>query len=319
MINNKQIFLVDGYNLFIRSYMAYPQLNKNGEHVGGVIGFIKKLAELTNIFMPSEVYIIWEGGGSIKRKAIRQSYKEKRTPTKLNRFYKDDLPDSVENQVKQLQLLVGICKFLPFNQIYIENCEGDDVIAHLCKNHFKNENKMILSSDKDMYQLLDDKTVIWDFGYKKIINTDNVYETFKVFPNNFALLKAICGDKSDNIEGVKGVGFKNILKLFPIISGSDEINLEDIISFSASHINESPMYKRCVEQQQFLRENMQLIDISRIILSNNQIQKLNFLIENFNPKFNIYEIKKVLIQNLIDIDSSLFESIMKLTYIQSNK
>jgi 5'-3' exonuclease len=312
-------FLVDGYNLFIRSYMAYPQMNKNGEHVGGIVGFIKKLSEISSVFLPEKIYIIWEGGGSSKRKSIRPDYKERRTPTKLNRFYKDDLPDSVNNQLYQLQLLVSLNKFLPFCQIYLENLEGDDVIGFLSKNRFLNQNKIILSSDKDMYQLLDDKTSIWDFGLKKIINQNNVFEEFRVNPKHFGLLKTICGDVSDNIKGIKGLGYKKAVKLFPLLSTNEDVLLEDLINYAAARTQESEMFKRCYEMKEFLRENWQLIDITRITLSHQQIQKLDYLIDNFVPDFDIYQIKKFFLQNFIDIDSNLFELIVKLSYARNTQ
>ena len=314
--NTNSIFLVDGYNLFIRCYMAYPTMNTNGEPVGGTIGFLKKIGELSSIFSPKSIYIVWEGGGSSRRRSIRSSYKEKRVPERLNRFYKDDIPDSVENQLDQLKLLIKFLKFIPCYQLYIENCEGDDVIAFLSKNNFLNENKIIISSDKDLYQLVDNKTDIWDLYKKKLITVENIFEEFRVYPNNFGLLKTVCGDRTDNIDGIKGLGFKSAIKLFPILSQKEDVLLSDIISFAAANKEKSQIYKRCFESQQHLKENLQLVDLSGIKLSHNQIQKLNNILDNFIPKFDIYNLRKSILENSINVDINLIELLTKLSYIK---
>lgn len=314
--NTNSIFLVDGYNLFIRCYMAYPTMNNNGEPIGGAIGFIKKISELTSLFFPKSIYIAWEGGGSSRRRSIRSTYKDKRVPERLNRYYKDDIPDSVENQLDQLKLLIKILKFMPCYQLYVENCEGDDVIAFLSKNNFFHENKIIISSDKDLYQLVDEKTDIWDLYKKKLITTDNIFEEFKVYPNNFSILKTICGDRTDNIEGIKGLGFKNAIKMFPILSQKEDILLSDIISYAASNQEKSKIYKKCFESKDYLKENLQLVDLTSLKLSHNQIQKLNNVIDNFIPKLDIYGLKNLFHSNSINIDINLIELLTKLSYIK---
>lgn len=315
--NTNSIFLVDGYNLFIRCYMAYPTMNNNGEPIGGAIGFIKKIAELSSIFFPKAIYIAWEGGGSSRRRSIRSTYKDKRVPERLNRYYKDDIPDTVENQLDQLKLLIKILKYLPCYQLYVENCEGDDVIAFLSKNNFIYENKIIISSDKDLYQLVDNKTDIWDLYKKKLITTENIFEEFKVYPNNFSILKTICGDRTDNIQGIKGLGFKNALKMFPMLSQKEDILLSDIISYAASNKDKSKIYNSCFESKEFLKENLQLVDLTGLKLSHNQVQKLNNVIDNFIPKLDIYNLKILFHNNSINTDINLIELLTKLSYIKN--
>ena len=183
-------------------------MNKNGEQRGGCIGFLKSMQRITREIQPSGIYVVWEGGGSQRRRRIYSEYKLGRKAEKLNRFYGDDIPDSEENKKHQLISLLGMLKFVPVCQVYVSDCEGDDTVAHLCNGPFRNQDKIIVSSDKDMYQLLNDKTRIYSLHKKKIVTAEDIFDEFRIRTHNFAIAKAICGDSGDNVPGVKGIGEK---------------------------------------------------------------------------------------------------------------
>jgi DNA polymerase-1 len=309
------ILIIDGYNLFIRCYVAFPTMNKNGEQVGGIVGFIKKISDISTIFMPKKIYIVWEGGGSSRRKKIRSTYKEKRVPKRMNRFYGDDIPDTLDNQINQLKLLISVLRDFPVVQLYLDNIEADDIIGFLTKNIFLQEKKIIASSDKDIYQLIDNNTEVWDLFQKKLFSINNIFDEFRVFPNNFGLVKTICGDRSDNIEGIKGIGFTNFIKYFPILSQQEDVLLDDIIKYAAANIDKSKIYQRVFEQKNFLKENWNLINLCSNTLSYDQTNKLKYIIENSNPKFNLFNIKKFFSLNGIFIDQTIIELFMKMSYI----
>ena len=71
------VLLVDGMNLFIRGFVANPSMSENGFHVGGVVGFLNSLRNCIEKFKPTEVFVVWEGGGSSRRRAIYSDYKKK--------------------------------------------------------------------------------------------------------------------------------------------------------------------------------------------------------------------------------------------------
>ena len=146
-MSERPVLLVDAYNVFIRHFVANPTMNKNGQHVGGAVGFLKGISKVIDIVYPSRVVVVWEGGGSIRRRGILPNYKNNRRPQKLNRFY-EDIPNTVENRNYQISLLVDMMKNLPICQMYVSDCEADDVIGYLAKHYYKNENCAIYSSDK---------------------------------------------------------------------------------------------------------------------------------------------------------------------------
>ena len=145
---SNRIIIVDAYNLFTRHYVAHPGMSKNGEQVGGVVGFFNNLLRLIERINPESVYVIWESGGSKRKRDIYPEYKNRRRPQKLNRYY-EDIPDSVRNRNFQVSLLVKLLDMFAITQIYVEDAEADDAIGYLCRYRLKNKNKIIVSSDHD--------------------------------------------------------------------------------------------------------------------------------------------------------------------------
>ena len=298
--SQRPILIIDGMNAFVRSYAAYPSMSSNGYQMGGCIGFLKTLRKLVNEISPSSVYVVWEGGGSQRRRSLYADYKMNRRPEKLNRFYEDDIPDTEDNKKYQLISLLGMLKSTPVCQLYVSDCEGDDVIAYLSRQKFLNVPKIIASSDKDMYQLLDENTKIYNFHKKTFVDASNVLNDYKVQPKNFALAKALCGDPSDNIPGVKGLGFKTATKVLPFLAHEGDIILEDVFSYCHAHLSESTILKRIVENQEDVKRNWKLVYLDGSMLSQNQISKVDYMISTFVPKVDRMKLIKELIREGIN-------------------
>lgn len=277
--------------------------------MGGTIGFLKTLQRLMFELQPSSVYVVWESGGSTRRRALYKEYKTNRRPSKLNRFYEDDIPDTDENRMHQVTVLLGMLKCSPVCQVYVPDCEADDVIAYLCRSTFKNDEKIIASSDKDFYQLLDEKTRAYSFHKKAYVTPADVLETFRVTSKNFALAKALCGDPSDNIPGVKGFGFKTIAKRFPVLGSDEDVILEDVFNYCRTHVDESSMYQRVLDAADDVKRNWQLVYLGTSSLSAHQVVKVNSIVSTFEPKANKMGLLRLLIKEGIsdfDVDAYLY-------------
>jgi DNA polymerase-1 len=228
-------------------------MSNHGHQMGGCIGFLKTLSRILREIQPSRVYVAWEGGGSQRRRKLYSEYKMGRKAEKLNRFYGEDIPDSEENKKHQLITLLGMLKFAPVCQVYVSDCEGDDIVAHLCCGPFRSKDKIIASSDKDMYQLLNESTKIYSLHKKKIMTAEDIFEEFRIKTHNFALAKALCGDPGDNVPGIKGLGFKTAALKFPFLGGDSEILLQEVIDFCHAHSKESTIYRRVLEHENDLK------------------------------------------------------------------
>lgn len=318
-VEPRPILIIDCMNLFVRSYAAFPQMSSHGYQMGGCIGFMKTLQRLSYELNPSAVYCAWEGGGSNKRRALYSEYKLGRRPEKMNRFYGDDIPDSEENRKHQIIVLLEMLKCSPVCQLYVSDCEGDDVIAYLSRGSMKSVPKVIASSDKDMYQLLDAQTRVYNLHKKVYVTAADVVEEFRVQPGNFALAKALCGDPSDNIPGVKGMGFKTCARVLPFLSLEGDVLLEDVLKFCYAHCDESPLYQRIADNQQLVKRNYKLVYLDGGMLSQNQSAKIDHIIAGFKPKIDRQGMIKALVREGVgnfDVDG-FFYSLMSVEGIEN--
>ena len=284
MSENRPILIVDAMNLFVRSYCAYPTMSVHGYQMGGCIGFMKTLKRIVFEVQPSVVYVCWESGGSSRRRKVFSEYKLGRRSGALNRFYEGDIPDTEQNRQHQIQALLRMLKCAPVCQLYASDCEGDDLVAYLSCGPFKDANKVIVSSDKDLYQLLDDNTKMYSLHKKMYITKEIVMEEFRVQAKHFALAKALCGDPGDNVPGIKGIGFKKVSKLFPMMGLEDDVLLQDIISYANTHSSESPLYRRIVEQADDVKRNWQLVYLNGNMVPANQQAQVDQQATEFVPR-----------------------------------
>ena len=275
-------------------------MNKNGEQMGGCIGFLKSMQRICREIQPSAIHIAWEGGGSLRRRKLYSEYKMGRKAEKLNRFYGDDIPDSEENKKHQLITLIGMLKHAPVCQIYVSDCEGDDIVAHLCAGPFRKQDKIIVSSDKDMYQLLDDQTKIYSLHRKKIVTHEDIFDEFRIKTHNFAIAKAICGDAGDNVPGVKGVGFKKVASKIPILAGNDVVILQEVLDFCTARFDESIIYRRIMEDAELIKRNWKLVHLDGSMLSADQISKVQHMVNTFNPHVNRMGLIRMLLKEGIE-------------------
>jgi 5'-3' exonuclease len=296
MSTARPVLVVDAMNAFVRAYCAYPTMSSHGFQMGGCIGFLKTLKRLVFEIQPSAVYVCWEGGGSSRRRKLYSEYKMNRKPEKLNRFYEDDIPDTDENKKHQIEALLRMTRCVPVCQLYVSDCEGDDLVAYLCRGPMRNVDKVIVSSDKDLYQLLDDQTKLYSLHKKTYVTKENVMEEFRVQSKHFALAKALCGDPGDNVPGIKGLGFKTVAKLFPLLGLEEDVLLQDVIDYAHTHVSESKIFQRIVEQEADVKRNWRLVFLDGGMLSALQQQAVDQRLQGFVPRSDRVGLVKQLVK-----------------------
>jgi len=302
------VLLIDGLNVFMRHYAANPSMTQHGDAAGGVVGFLGGLGSLCRKFNPSEVHIMWEGGGSLRRRAIYKDYKRGRKPQKFNRYYEDDIPDTTTNRLGQVAFLTRCLRHLPVYQHYIKDCEADDVIGYCARYKFKNQDVVIVSSDKDFYQLIDERVKVWSPGQKRLITEDVVVEKMHVRPSNVALTRAFVGDPSDNIKGIKGVGFKTLSKRFSLLKSEERVSL-DFIFTECERLKETSkirVYNNITEHKDIVRRNLKLMCLDISNLAATQIQQIEGSLEINEKKYDKLAFLRSLRKfGLINFDPSL--------------
>ena len=305
----RPILIFDALNVFMRHYAANPTMSDNGSHAGGIVGFMKNIRLLCEKINPSEAIIVWEGGGSVRRRAIFKDYKLGRKPPKMNRYYEDDIPDSTQNRNYQISLLVKLLNFVPVRQVYVGDCEADDVIGHLIKNRLNKSNVVIVSSDKDYYQLLSSSITQWSPGQKKMITPEIVKDKFGVSVTNFCTARSIIGDKSDNIDGVRGAGFKTLVKRFPELEHEEFISVGDIIRLAKIRGEGSKikMFTRICDSSDVVQRNWRLMYLDTVNLSATHIEKISNIFNTSTFSRNKIGLMRLLIQEgLTSFDADSF-------------
>lgn len=263
---NSRVLVVDGLNTFIRAYAASPTTNANGEHVGGLSGFLLSVGHAIKSINPTRVVVVFDGkDGSAKRKALYPEYKANRKfKIRLNRA---ETVDKEDNQLQQLIRLIEYLEILPMSVIVSDGVEADDVIAYIGEDYLKERNSQvfIMSSDKDFLQLVDERIHIWSPTKKQLYYTDDVYNQYGIMPKNFALFRALIGDDSDNIPGVSGLGAKTIVSKFPKMNGSDILSVDEFIEYAKELYANNPkskLYARVVESEADIRLFHQIMQLS---------------------------------------------------------
>jgi DNA polymerase I len=278
---NRPVLLVDGLNFFMQHFVVNPTMSTHGNHVGGVVGFMKGLGRLVDRIGPSEVVVAWEGGGSSRRRAIFKDYKGGRRPQKLNRYYEGEIPDTIQNRDDEISMLISLLRHTPVRQIYVPDCEADDVIGYLARYKYKKKRIVIASSDKDLYQLLSKRVIQWSPGQKAFITLQTVQQKFNIHVNNFCTARAFIGDPSDNLKGIPRAGFATLAKRFPELSESADVSIEDIIKKSENILEKSSLkiYTNIVDSKDIAIRNWRLMYLDTQNLAAVQIQKINDALE----------------------------------------
>jgi DNA polymerase-1 len=275
-------------------------MDPKGIAIGGCIGFLKSLQKCVRDYNPDEVIIAWDGhGGSQKRRTMNKNYKEGRKPVRFNRRMIDLNPkDQEKNKAYQQIRTMQYVNELPIIQIIIDYIEADDVIAYVVLHErYKDFNKLIVSSDKDFYQLVDDKTAIFRPIQKKIITLPSVLEEFSIHPNNFALARAIAGDPSDNLKGVPRVGLKTLSKRFEIFASSDEVELEQILEQCSGVEKQLQVHKNILTHKELIENNYEIMQLYKPSIAGTNKRIINYSIENFESGYSKINFTKLLYQD----------------------
>tara|TARA_R110000824_G_scaffold55168_6_gene152103 strand:+ start:1086 stop:2084 length:999 start_codon:yes stop_codon:yes gene_type:complete len=305
--DKKRVLIIDALNMFLRAYTVIPSMNPQGMPNGGTIGFMKSLQKLCRDFRPHEVMICWDGhGGSEKRRQMNKNYKAGRRPVRFNRrmINLDEAKVNQNRRDQQLRLHEYL-NLMPVIQTMVDFVEADDIIA-LTSQHkkYKDYNKIIISSDKDFFQLLGDNSV-WihrpsakttsdaDF----LINGTMLLHKEGIHPNNYALARAIDGDKSDNLEGVPRVGMKTIRSNFSILESSTPVTCNELFVYCKMQVKQKNVHKKLLEYQDRVRSNYDIMQLYEPQISHNGRRLVNFAIDNFEYGLNKLEIQKMLIKD----------------------
>ena len=316
---NSKVLLIDGLNIYLRAFSCNPTMNDDGTHIGGITGFFNSLCAAIRQMSPTRCVIVFDGkGGSQRRRKIYEEYKANRRGlrVRLNRAYDfEDADDEHKNAMRQLLRISDYLEQLPVTVLIRDNIEADDVISYLAKDVF-NEKVVIMSTDGDFVQLVNDRISIWNPPHKKLYTPELVKEKYEFTPENHIYLKIISGDKSDNIPGIKGIGIKTIQKNLPLITSDVDISWSEFKDYLEKSIDNKTA-KRLVEEMDILERNYTLMKLGEIEISGSSKSKIRELVNApvsliNNDKFKTQFLEDKLYSAIPNLNSWLLLNFTKL-------
>jgi len=211
------MIIVDGNNACHIAFHTTGDLSWEDMKTGVVFGFMRRVLTLAVKFQTSDIVFCWDSKKCLREAVLFRHYKSAR-----KKKYKEMSATEIEArkllhlQIEQLR--TEILPTLGFVNNFMETgFEADDLIAKIAEyNNFKNRmsedpfpTTFIVSTDKDLYQLINDTTLIYNPITKKIIDAETVKEKYEVDVENWVEYRALSGDKSDSIDGIPSVGVKS--------------------------------------------------------------------------------------------------------------
>ena len=312
--NGKTIYrlVIDGNNL-LKISSVDKRMNEAGEVYGAVVTFIRKLGTIISKKDFDYCVVVWDGIGSgILRWRLYEDYKANRDKHYELLDAKTDYERNIQNTTryilknakvrrtvrnetdeeslkKQKEIIERILEELCVRQQEFDDVEGDDIIAYYVKNRKENEKIVIMSSDRDITQLISDDVAVWNPRMDKLIKKEDTVKDLGMTHENIVLEKILCGDVSDNIKGVKGLGEQTLIKYFPEIV-NNKINLDTVINRSKELLEERKTQKKpplkvleniingvtdgC-QGDKLYEINRKIIDLSEPLLTDEAIKELN--------------------------------------------
>ena len=295
----KRVLIIDALNAYLRAYIVDPSISSNGQPIGGLKGFIKILQKLVRETKPDNIIIAWDGpDGSRKRKTMDKNYKAGRKPIRLNRAIRNLTEDEeLANKMWQQKRIIEYMNEMPIIQVLIPQIEADDIISYVTQmQHYDGWQKIIVSNDKDFMQLCDDETVLWRPTANEMLNTKRIVETTGVHPRNMALARAMAGDASDNLPGIKGAGLKTIQKRLPFLGEDKDYNIPDVLSYCIENTKGSRVqfYNNVIENKKLVEHNYKMMQLYAPQMSVQAKQFTQEAVENFECDFNRTELIRMM-------------------------
>jgi len=293
----KRVLIIDALNAYLRAYIVDPSLSFNGQPIGGLKGFVKILQKLVREIKPDEIVICWDGpNGSKKRKSMDKNYKAGRKPLRLNRAFHNLTEDEeLKNKIWQQRRLMEYLNEMPIVQTILPEIEADDVIAYITQmNYYKGWQKVIVSNDKDFMQLCDDETILLRPTQKELLNKSRIVERTGVHPTNMALARAIIGDTSDNLPGIKGAGFATVAKRLSFLSAEKSYTIQEVIDFCEKTNSKLKFFSNIVEGKGVVEHNYMMMQLYARQMSFQSKMVVKEAIESFECTFNKTEVIRMM-------------------------
>ncbi len=245
-MEGKRLFLIDGNSLLYRSYYAIRDLSTSqGFPTNAIFGFVAALRKILDQEKPEYLGVVFDIKGPTVRHLAYKDYKAQRRP----------MPEDLAAQVPVLK---EVLQALRIPTAEYENYEADDVLATLARRAAgKNVRAVIVTTDKDLLQVVDDTTVVYNPAKEITIDADHVKDYFGVSAGQVVDVLSLWGDPTDNVPGVPGIGEKTAKSLI------EEFGSLDNLLANLSRVRNPRVRERIDQNREALELSRRLVTVVR--------------------------------------------------------
>lgn len=292
--------VVDISYLFKSHFSTNTDVTESGIPIAGISGVINNINKFVNKFNAQKVICAFDGVKSRKRRRqILESYKAQRDEqSDITSPFDIDQKSLQKLEKAQMRVLYELIGMLPVKRLYFKELEADDIIGYITKTYYegKKGRRIIISEDRDFYQLIDDHTQVYHPRKKLLVHRKNFRDQWDTIPENVIYYRIIEGDSSDNIDGVRGWGIKTIEKYFPELKSEEIESIDEFLELVESKKSELLKTKtgtKIINQYEVLEPYHVLMDLSKTMLNTNEKMSLKTILEkkNKNPIMDFTKFK----------------------------
>jgi len=257
--NHNHLYLVDGSGFIFRAFHALPPLTRpDGVQIGAVLGFTNMLIKLILDMKADHIVVVFDSSRKTFRNDIYADYKANR----------DETPPEL---IPQFSLVRDACSAFNVSMIEMPGFEADDLIATYAQKAVAQGMQVtIVSSDKDLMQLVNNDVIMFDPIRNRDIGIPEVIEKFGVGPDKVIDIQALAGDSSDNVPGVPGIGIKTAAELI-----HEYGNLETLLA-RAGEIKQPKRREKLLENAEMARISYQLVTLKKDVPVELSIEEFAF-------------------------------------------
>ena len=315
----EKLYIIDGTAVIYRSFYAFknrPLINSKGENTSAIFGFLRTIISIIEKFNPKYFAITFDEKEPTFRHKKYPDYKATR----------DKMPEELVEQLEPIQDLVKSTN-IPY--LSLPGYEADDIIGTLTQKFSDKCDVVIVSRDKDFYQLVSDKVSLFDLSKDKFVSKEEVKEKFGTTPDKVIDILALTGDSADNILGIPKVGIKTAIKLIQhfgslenILANSEEITQKHIKENVAKFSQQGILSKELVTIDRNVPIDVSLEDFTLQSIFSEDLRKfceryeLNTFMKYFSTKGRTFEDNKKDLSPIEKIEyclinnKSLFEKLL---------
>lgn len=232
----ERYLFIDANNMCYRVFWGHRNLSHNGVPVSLLYGFFKALAQLKTNYPERQMVIVWDSKSKRRMAESTEAVVKTLVPSayKANRRDKSDMDSEFAAMFAQMGILREKLSLINAVQVFVQDFEADDVIFTYVKNLPQEDDVVVVTTDKDYYQMLRENVVLYDAMNKVTIAYEDFKAKYGIEPSQWVDVGALSGDKSDNIFGVYGWGDVTSLKYV-----KEHGTVETLITFLQAKQNRS--------------------------------------------------------------------------------